>query len=387
MTTLKTDLPPKAHLHLLALPAELLTQIFDLAYRRPASITIVSRERWRREHNSHRLASRDARPTTDPAFRRPFPGSKVSFLLVSKAYFVYAARAYVQSRPFDVGRESWSSDSKWGILTAFARDVVGPCSFIDQWSLRSLRSAKVVVDLSMFEAEGEDEVQLDVLGRELRAEDFEGCAVDEVFRGCAGMARFELIPGELLAREAGPQGRAMWKTNVKTLEGFLRTKVTRRCDRDVEDGGSTEGAETPLYPGSKVFLHNQQDLVDGDKGRTVGRAKPVGAGEWRCENEMGKFESRYRAIKDTLQAIKEGTTTYQREICGLTVEKCSLEEDLADATKLLTRYRKELQSLKEKMRVADEQKKGDMSPADVVVLGVVLSLLWSMLSEYISRPC
>lgn len=87
-------MPSPSHLHLMNLPQELQDMIFDYAYHRPCQSKIIPRGDWAvNQFRKQRFGA------TDGYIIKAYPGPKVSDFMVSKRYFVAAARAYVSSQP------------------------------------------------------------------------------------------------------------------------------------------------------------------------------------------------------------------------------------------------------------------------------------------------
>ena len=85
---------PSSH-GLLSLAQELLDCIFDLAYPRSEDSVWLDRRQWEDQEREKQRAYR----TTHTA--RPFPSPKVVKFLVSKLFFINAARAWVGNQKID----------------------------------------------------------------------------------------------------------------------------------------------------------------------------------------------------------------------------------------------------------------------------------------------
>lgn len=108
--------------------------IFDHAYSREPDLNLIDASTWRMEQSfRHHLQGTES---------RPFPDCRVSVFLVSKAFFVAAARAYVRSQPIN---EDMALEK--GVLGAFAREGVMSYRHFGGVRLPSLQVARLNVEL------------------------------------------------------------------------------------------------------------------------------------------------------------------------------------------------------------------------------------------------
>ena len=260
MASLNPAAAPDGHLHLLGLPAELQAMIFDFAYQRHPETKLISATDWRRERSSTRQGAGDWDFCPD-ANQRFEP--KVSDFLVSKQYFVSAARSWVASQAIDINPYSRPNFQRTftSILAAFARDVVGDYVMCGIWKLASVRTLRLSIKLLAFEVDEEDEVELPVLKRRLTEQEFAGSSVAGMFDHVRGAKRFELTADELQGYFTDEQ-KANWIANVKTLEEVVRGKVTATQPKAEPSAIPEEFRSpewTPLYPESDVFWESAKE--------------------------------------------------------------------------------------------------------------------------------
>lgn len=249
MAPTHAETAPGGRLHLLNLPAELQTVIFDHAYSREPDISLIDASTWRMEQSF--------RQHLQGAEYRRFPACKVSDFLVSKAFFVAAARAYVRSQPV---KEVNAVPLGEGVLGAFAREVDISYHSFGRTRLPALQVARLDVQLIHFmnaEPEGRD---LPMVQKRLARDDFAGTlAVRRVGQG-RGLARIELVAEPISQKfdNLTEEQEEIWRANVRVLEEVVTPIVTApRVDQpcwpmipSIDHGK----AQTPIYDGSSVFF-------------------------------------------------------------------------------------------------------------------------------------
>ena len=254
MTNSNPDIVRGGRLHLLGLPAELQTMIFDLAYQRPADVELIPASEWHREQSSRRQRTSCSGFNYSSRFR-----PKVCDSLISKQYFVPAARSYAQSQRLETGLHNRSPYFSMhdGILAAFSRDVVGNYSMIGFWSLASVRSLRLTVRLSDFEVEVEHEVELPMLKQRLTAESFARSQLASRLAHVHGVTHVELVPEELEGYFTEEE-KSNLRVNVKMLETVVK-QTTSKPEAEIVVAEDGKARLTPLYASSKVFFESVEE--------------------------------------------------------------------------------------------------------------------------------
>lgn len=246
MATVNPATRPGGRLHLFGLPGELRDMIFELAYYRPADITLTRASAWRSKQSMQRQLETASRPFVP----RPYPGSTVSRFLVSKRYFVAAARAYVSSTPLIVDKNVGRGLLSGGVLAAFARQV--ECNYEEAVFLRlpNLKILRATVRLHLF-GEQEESNELPVLKQKITEAEFERSIISRVLRKFEALKTLELIPQDAQAYGLDATQKAHWEANVKVLEAVVARKVVTSSSDQPAHGPNVQG-RTPLYTGSNV---------------------------------------------------------------------------------------------------------------------------------------
>ncbi|KAK4542038.1 hypothetical protein LTR36_007069 [Oleoguttula mirabilis] len=250
-------------LSLFSLPQEILDIIFDYAYPEVPGAVYINRSSWR---YGEQTRQRKCRGTTDYE-ERPFPPEKVLDFLVSKRYFLLAARAFISNQQFDDGLSfadhyGWSGAEPLGIVADFvttARLTQDDVGWIH--TLPNLRSLKLEVDYTVFDIlEGSLCMWRDVV----TAESFARMAPQELFK-CRGLRVSEAVAEDCDYAETEDE-ELMWEENVQRFGRYVQSLVTRPkedLDRFSERAsacrwpgwggcGGRQLKHLRLYTGSKV---------------------------------------------------------------------------------------------------------------------------------------
>ena len=254
---------PVAHrrpgVSLLDLPQEIQDIIFSLAYPKVDPFKYIIKEDWDFEERERRRKNRDGYTP------RPFPQPKVCDFLVSKQFFVAAARAYVGNQTFNrmtgirLSRPSFDWSRPYvrclGIAGEFMTEAV-----IDVWHTNfgdmppSLK--RLTIELAYY--------QFEILEPKLVWEDYlsdDDCKtvmVKETYDRLVGLQEFHLVPGGCYYANTKAK-TDIWHANVRKFESFVRPYGTRPKDAQHEgDQGMTPGQAVPLYRGSKVCFRESK---------------------------------------------------------------------------------------------------------------------------------
>ncbi|KAK0315792.1 hypothetical protein LTR01_001092 [Friedmanniomyces endolithicus] len=216
----KSSTTRRKPLLLLALPQELQDIIFDFAYPQMSADYIHVPDWKSREARRWREARRDYT-------KKPFPGPFVDDFLISKAFFVAAAKAWAGNQNFDM-RMSFcqGSDRRMqGIVPAFARTVE-----IDRYDFYlvtseciSLRSLTIAADERMFWCL-EDEVL--VWEDELSEEHFEQVVEANFYKPDRLSENLTMRVTVGCLKSIKVETNPVWERNVAKLEAYLRKRQT-----------------------------------------------------------------------------------------------------------------------------------------------------------------
>lgn len=257
MAAINPDGAPGGRLHLLSLPAELQTAIFDLAYQRSSAARLIPAVDWHRNESSRRQHASPSDSDSDFDFdERPFPGPKVSDFLVSKRYFVRSAEAYARSLPLDVDKLGRMPSHFWGkgIIEALATEAVGRYGMCACWKLPSVKTLRLEVELSAFQVDEEGERELPMSRRRLTAQEIEDAPVARKLDHLHGVTRVELT-AERAPRCASTRRRRRsgqrtsrcsraWSGEESRLQSrrcrpsrYPRSRASRHCTRAARSSG------------------------------------------------------------------------------------------------------------------------------------------------------
>lgn len=253
----KSSVTRSKPLALLTLPQELQDIIFEFAYPRVSADYIHVSDWKSREASRWREARRDYT-------KKPFPRPLVDDFLVSKAFFVAAAKAWAGNQKFDM-RMSFcqGSDRRMqGIVPAFARTVE-----IDRYDFYlvtsgciSLRSLTIPADERMFWCL-EDEVL--VWEDELSEKHFEQVVEANFYRLDRLSENVTMTVTAGCLKSIKVETNPVWERNVAKLEAYLRKRQTlgqaKPATPDWEDDSNSRPSTREIYHNSAV----QFDPVDG----------------------------------------------------------------------------------------------------------------------------
>ncbi|KAK3110159.1 hypothetical protein LTR53_015834 [Teratosphaeriaceae sp. CCFEE 6253] len=247
---------------LMSLPQELRDSIMKLAYPRFDGTHIKAESPTTRERR--RTAQRRAglAPCVDP-FQH-----KVNDFLISKRFFVDAARAYVKNNtgineaPKFFFVETSTAKTK-GIVIAYATAITihGEELTYHQWTFaRSTRltALKILVDPGNFEDAGTDLV----FQHEVGADEVRGLEIHQSVYRLRHLSRLDICcgvePSKIDAKSMSERG--IWEKNVGTLRDTLNQALEGRTwsGEPWYNTHDSSGRER-LYPGSEVLWH------EGDK--------------------------------------------------------------------------------------------------------------------------
>ena len=228
--------------HLFGLPQELRDIIFKYAYYEVPRQKLISRHSWYTREIRRR---RDA--TTYHAIR-PYPAPKVSEFLISKRFFVAAARAWIKNRRFSSGFYFCLHDliEGRGIVVEFAEEcemVAG--DFI--CGLRNLKKITLHLDEYDFKGDGMDSV----FEHQFTAAELFSLPVCKDVQDVRGVQQLVIELWDPIETHSQSE-LDVWTSNVQALEDMIRSLVTRS---DLETTSTVPASDQDikaLYAGSEV---------------------------------------------------------------------------------------------------------------------------------------
>lgn len=207
---------------LLYLPQELEDIIFNLAYPCQPDAIWLDHNDWVKKERSKQRADRTCYTT------RAFPRTKVHEFLVSKQYFVAAARAWVGNQKIDTERspafDFVPTGMAGGIVSAYVVDM--RCSLYNfigtrmVYLLPRLVALEIVVDYWKFESVKPRTAWDD----ELTVQDFNEVEAVMKLTYLSGLRKFKLIPDRCYHADTEAQ-KERWARNVQAFEDLLRPYV------------------------------------------------------------------------------------------------------------------------------------------------------------------
>lgn len=255
-TTTAATTSTTSRLHLMSLPQELQDIIFALAYCRSPDVYIVGKCEW----NTHQYGKPRDPAATGTFILQPYLGDKVADFLVSKRYFVAAAKAYVSSRPLHLSQpKDPISEHFWtgGVLGQFARDAVGGRHAL----LYLFRMASIMhfqLQLRVFEVGPADLDTMVAFERSLSEDEIETWRKGVVpFHLVTGLSSLDIVVTDLADyeedHELGENQLATFNANVKRCQALLiSSDVTGKIADPFMASDSEKEEFTPLYAESKV---------------------------------------------------------------------------------------------------------------------------------------
>lgn len=230
MATIMSDTQPGGHLHLLGLPTEMQTMIFDFAYQQSREAEFVGLSAWRKEQSILRQRAEPKELVTTSRH----PRTTVSDFFISKQYFVTAAKSYARSRTFDKLAFVMSTRLEPALVfEAFACVVIAPYFLLEYTKLANVRGLKAAVELDVFEG-GSGEIELPVLRKLLTAQELEASPVANSLDHIKGVVRrFQLVAEDLSRYELSTEEERIWPENIITLKSVVKPRITAPR---VEDG-------------------------------------------------------------------------------------------------------------------------------------------------------
>lgn len=241
-------------LQLFSLPQEIQDIIFDLAYPTDSGFQAISTSQWEeRETDSSRKYGHSYE-------RRPFPSVKVNEFLVSKRFFLSAAKAFVSHQLFDDDFLRIKANSgDWGVIHQFLTKIeVTPLTLF-----MTLRSAGVPPDLKHMTINLSEHAISDAVAPrfvwddELNSKDLMMVIRSLQLDRLMGLKSLYITSDHFYARR--PAEEVIWQMNLRKLESLARALVTRpRYQKKVL---SLRDAQA-LYPDSRVSMTGNTSLVE-----------------------------------------------------------------------------------------------------------------------------
>ncbi|KAK4897541.1 hypothetical protein LTR27_004685 [Elasticomyces elasticus] len=244
--------------HFFALPVEMQDMIFELAYP-TTNAKIIFKHEWQEEQDD--LYKRD-RTSYVPA---AFPDYKVSELMVSKKFFVGAARAYM-------GAQHWTDDTtsalladQCGLFYEYARHISLPDTWLVGDAANCPRLASLEVEL--------DGYDFDDMRRGLhmwedicQASDFEGLETTTQLLRLTRVTSLKSVKFtaartcSLFANTAAKE--QMWQDNVRRYQEYICKQLDQHKEPLAERMIQKLGG--PLYMKSRVCFDSKVLLPEGN---------------------------------------------------------------------------------------------------------------------------
>ncbi len=237
-----SELPSRLPLALLTLPQELQDMIFDLAFPGNDNIILPTNSEFEeQERDRHR---HDPKGYTIRTFTSC---ATVNAFMVSKAYFIAAARAFVQNSTFDASTSTWQH----GILKQFLKSLN-----LHSYQLgnaypqlpHSLRAVSLDVHPDAFQCLEPGKY---AWHDELDDRDIEEVLQESGIHRLRGLREITLRPRRCPYAQDDAQ-EATWERNVARLSDAVRISATSSSDSCVQSRPQLN-ERIPLYDGSKVY--------------------------------------------------------------------------------------------------------------------------------------
>ncbi|KAK5699220.1 hypothetical protein LTR17_023427 [Elasticomyces elasticus] len=231
--------------HLFSLPQEMLDMIFKLAYTAVDDLRVISREGWERKLDTPKTSYHD----------RKFPVVKVQEFLVSKEYFVNAAKAFIENRTVCPSGFAEVYDicdfAKQGIGRAWGRELRCSVYAVPPAGMRSLKSLTVTLSEVFFVAC--DQPGPAIWECEYGEADFRKLRSLHRLLDLRGLTHFSLIAttGKHYIHTA--DDRLHWNRNVQRLDTPIRSQVLQpKAENTSTYRASGVHTTSALYPRSLV---------------------------------------------------------------------------------------------------------------------------------------
>ncbi|KAK5739412.1 hypothetical protein LTR17_005317 [Elasticomyces elasticus] len=244
--------------HFFALPVEIQDMIFELAYPM-TNAKIVFKCDWQEEQDD--LYKKD-RTNYVPA---AFPDYKVSELMVSKKFFVGAARAYM-------GAQHWTDDTtsallgdQCGLFYEYARHISLPDTFLMGDPAKCPRLASIEVELDAYDF---DDMRrgLHMWEDICQDSDFEGLeTTTQLLRlsRCPSLKSVKFTAARTCSLFANTAVKEqMWQDNVRRYQEYIFKQLDQHKEPLADTMVQKPGG--PLYMKSRVCFDSKVLLPEGN---------------------------------------------------------------------------------------------------------------------------
>ncbi|KAK5693394.1 hypothetical protein LTR97_009963 [Elasticomyces elasticus] len=237
--------------HLMKLPQEMLDMIFELAYASDGMLKVLSKDGW--EFGQKWSTKRSG---------WPFPALKVDTFMVSKAYFVNAAKACIQRQivcgdadDIRVAVRSLCVFTMAGLGNVWLRRLESPLLIMPFKGVQNLKH--LILEIKDFDFRRDRKEPFDL---EMAEADF--CKIDDISTvlELRGIKHFELQHHPSIY-DKKPDQIARWNRNMQRLDTLIRSKVLQ--PKAPSSGSNLPGGmlgSSALYPGSLVSATGSQLL-------------------------------------------------------------------------------------------------------------------------------
>ncbi|KAK5738019.1 hypothetical protein LTR17_006262 [Elasticomyces elasticus] len=237
---------------LLTLPQELQDLIFDLAYYQEEPLrnarSYVGHVAWQaRKEYARKAQLRKGGPLN------VFPASfdhTINSLLVSKAFFMQAAKVFVKYRCPIAGRFGALYGSiHEGIIHAYTTTVTACMPGSTFRHLPNLTSMQVELHVRDFEDYDTD----CVYSRSLNGKEIRDLAAYQEVLQCPNLRHIKVIDKEILIHRRTQAEQVMWKSNLELFATMVNEVLSQRTPVEQQECGRLSDGCRSLYPGSRVY--------------------------------------------------------------------------------------------------------------------------------------
>jgi hypothetical protein len=297
----------KPRLHLFALPQEIQDIIFDLAY--PSVGVFKPVIRWQWEYREKQKRKEDGNTYTT----RPFPPPKVSQFLVSRRFFLAAAKAFIGNQviintegPF---RHELFTNGSQNVVTRFVAKAT-----IDLGSLKFIVGAEAFApnlkSLKLTVKDGDFDILDPKYPWEEELDDYDVKAVASYHNidYIAGVKEFHLMHYACDYAETNEE-QLIYDLNVRKLGAYMKSIVLK--PRQSIEAFSSEDAAA-LYPASKVSLGGNKSIDSN----TQGHGDCQGAAHF--DMELYELPS---TVEDMMALLKKDGERFMKLVANLKIRE------------------------------------------------------------------
>lgn len=309
----------------MTLPVEIQDMIFKLSFPPKAGVNLYTRHDWCHEQ------------IRDMRIPRPYPGPKVNDFMVSKAFFVSAAKVYVTNQRIFCGMKPDQVHHARllrtpGIFTAFVQELEANLLFFDSLehcaSLKRLEATVDSIDVELcFDGWEPDSTE------PLHKMYFLRCSIVRQVRKLRGLQHVTLRPGYRPCNT--DEEKQIWESNVHLLEDLIKSRVLLPKKTSTWAVSIIPGAAAgPLYAGSRVRAHGSQLLEPWEAAGMLSSARSRSSPGEMAVSGVGRVDLQDKDIPDSYADLQQLWVTKPLEVMGWIREvkaERKLKEGLQDS--------------------------------------------------------